>query len=344
MAAPTSGKEKLPMVEATSTFSEASDAWLAWATSRNRKPIRPSSVPSIKSALSKWINPQIGALPLAKVHSGSVKHLVTKMHDGGLTPKTINTYINLIKSVVGSVLDEETGEPVYPRKWNSSVLDLPIVENQKQPCLTAEEVKDLLLLSTATWERMLYLLLASTGLRIGEALALEAADVINGGRTLRVCQQVNRWGKIVKHTKTRAGMREIDLHPDITEQLLEFVGQRNGLLFPSRDNTPQLSANVQKRRLKKYTKKGWHSFRRYRNTHLRETNCLPDLIVFWMGHSAKGSMTELYSKLSSNLPLRLAEAERVGLGFDASTQSLGGLGPMRIPVAPSARRSIRAHD
>jgi integrase len=316
-------------VEATSTFREASEVWLSWAQTRNRKPIRPSSVPSIKSALDKWIIPNLGDLPVNRINNKSVSHLVAAMRDGGLSPKSQVTYTNLVKSIIKSLTDED-GEPLVTRTWNPSVLDLPIIGDQKQPSFCRDEVEYLLSRSHG-WERMLYTLLASTGLRIGEALALTTRDIVNDGRTLNICAQIDRFGKYVQWTKTRAGIRQVDLHPSITDLLLPYADSReNGLflrplgifLFPSLENTPRLSSNVQHRRLDKLTEKSWHAFRRFRNTHLRSVPALPDLITFWMGHSAKGSMTEVYSKLRENVDMRLAEAERVGLGFDPNVQSV----------------------
>jgi hypothetical protein len=122
------------------TFEQAARDWLKWASNRNRKPIRPTSVPSINGALRKWINPHIGSLTLDKVHNGSVKGLVSAMKAANLSAQTITTYVNLVKNVVGSVVDEESGEPLYPRKWRADILDLPIIENQKQPCFSTKEM------------------------------------------------------------------------------------------------------------------------------------------------------------------------------------------------------------
>ena len=60
---------------------------------------------------------------------------------------------------------------------------------------------------------------------------------------------------------------------------------------------------------------GWHSFKRFRKTWLRGTRCLENLNNFWMAHKPQ-TMSELYSHLHEELELRLAEAERVGFGFD----------------------------
>src|SRR6202011_854331 len=50
--------------------------WLQNATTRSRKPIRETSVPSIESCLNKWLLPDLGALPIADVNNLAVKRLV----------------------------------------------------------------------------------------------------------------------------------------------------------------------------------------------------------------------------------------------------------------------------
>jgi hypothetical protein len=60
---------------------------------------------------------------------------------------------------------------IYPRKWNSSFLDLPIVENQNQQSVTAQEIESAIAKATEA-EGVLMLLLAASGLRIGESLAI----------------------------------------------------------------------------------------------------------------------------------------------------------------------------
>lgn len=182
-------------------------------------------------------------LTLDKVHNGSVKGLVCAMKAANLSAQTITTYVNLVKNVVGSVVDEESGEPIYPRKWRSDILDLPIIENQKQPCFSTKEMEALIVdtFMSRGWEGDLFTLLAASGLRISEALALESKHLVNKGRTIIVEQQVSRFGKIVPYTKTKSGMRQVDLHPEIAEQFV-ISRSRNRLLFPPAKALPASSA------------------------------------------------------------------------------------------------------
>ena len=108
------------------TFREQSEIWLRHLQNRKRKPIRQSYAVTIQGALDKWILPAIGQIPLANVDNLSVKPLIEKMSAAGLSPRTMNKYIEHVKQVVES-LKSPNGEPVHNRKWDSETMDLPVV-------------------------------------------------------------------------------------------------------------------------------------------------------------------------------------------------------------------------
>jgi integrase len=205
------------------TFREQAKIYLQEATSRNREPIQDPT--SIQGAIRKWINPAIGDLPLSMVDNLTVKPLVRKMVEEGLDPETVNKYVGYVKQVVKSKL-APNGEPLYPRVWNASVLDLPVVvySKQKRPALKVEGVNALIANAESDEERYLYVLLAATGMRISEALALETRHFINGGRTIVVEQQVLKDRPCIKKKlKTDASYREIDLHPTLLTILINIL-------------------------------------------------------------------------------------------------------------------------
>src|SRR5262249_20664123 len=141
----------------------------------------------------------------------------------------------------------ETGEPIHHRKWDSAVMDLPVVnqKEQRRPSLKAKAINQLVKESKGD-EQALYVLLAAAGMRISEALAVEVKHFINDGRTIEVRQQVDRdMPQIVKYLKTDAAYRDIDLHPDVAEYLRAFISAKDGLLFQTRNGTPHLHNNVE---------------------------------------------------------------------------------------------------
>src|SRR6202521_4750611 len=114
------------------TFREQAEWFLSHSVNRKRRPAKPATVANWRCCVDKWLNPNLGDLPLASINNGAVKSLVVKMHAANLSPQTMTTYVNLVKLVVGSAIDEN-GEQLFPRKWNNEFIDLPVIENQKQP-------------------------------------------------------------------------------------------------------------------------------------------------------------------------------------------------------------------
>src|SRR5258708_33987795 len=116
---------------------------------------------------------------------------------------------------------------------------MPVIERAKKPCLTAAQVESMMELSNTAEEHLLYLLLASTGLRIGECLALEWRHVSNDARSLNIEQKVNRFGEIEKSLKTKAGNRGVDADPLVSAYLM--AARHEGLRFRTQDETPHLA-------------------------------------------------------------------------------------------------------
>jgi integrase len=221
------------------TFREQSEIWLKQLQNRKRSPIGESYAVTIQGALDKWILPAIGDLPLANVDNLSVKPLIDKICKSKLSPRSVNKYLEHIKQVVES-LKLPNGEPVHKRTWDPETMDLPMVHysEQKRPSLKADVVSNLIQ-SSSSQEQALYVLLAATGMRVSEALAVESKHFINNGRTIVVEQQVKKNVPcIVRHLKTDAALREIDLHPDIAEYLRKYMAGKKGLLFYTATGTP----------------------------------------------------------------------------------------------------------
>lgn len=303
------------------TFRTQAKAYLHWIQNRDRRRIKDPR--SVEGALNKWILPAIGDLLLSDVHNLSVKPLVDKMKRS-LSARTVNKYVQYIGQVVASLRDGRTGESVHRRQWNSAVMDLPVVrvKNQRRPTLRVDAINKLVRESEGE-EQALYVLLAATGMRISEALALEAKHFINGGRTIQVCQQVDRrQARIVEYTKTDAGTREVDLSTDVARFLQSFMNGKDGLLFRSRKGTPHMHHGLDERWLTPRLQAmqldekgmGFHAFRRFRKTWLRGERCQEDINNFWMGHQPQ-TMSELYSRMEFETARRLKEAELVGVGF-----------------------------
>jgi integrase len=325
------------------TFTEQTEKWFRQMQERKRKPVAPSTLSLWRGCIDNWLIPQIGEIPLEKVNNSALKQTVAAMMKGGLSAKTINTYTQVVKSVVASAVNNE-GEQLYPRTWNNEFVDMPIVKKSTQntPSFSREIMNGL-----AQWkyprERMLFILCGAAGLRIGEALGLEIDKHISDDfRTLTIAQKV-RHCVVEDRLKNENAARQVDLHPSVSDLLRQFVGDRtSGFLFRSRQGKPISSSNIIRRHLHPALKAlnyvnpctgdykaGNHAFRRFRNTFLRNYTPCPDgLQKFWLGHAGE-TMTDLYDKVKEDLQFRLEWAEKCGIGFE-----LSGLGLSVVPNVP----------
>jgi integrase len=302
------------------TFRTQAEWWLNHVQIRKRKPITPATAAGFESYLKKWLHPNLGELPLWSVNNLAVRGVVAKMMEAGLSPKMVYNVVQVVKMVVASLVNED-GEKIYPRTWNHDFIDLPEVKIQRQPTHTTESMTAIAVGSKGR-ERMLYVLLGATGMRIGEALGIEIDKHISDDfSTLQIRQKA--WnGRIQPFLKSDNGIRDIDLHPFISTMLKTFVGDRpSGLLFCSKSGNPLLQSNILRLSLHpllekvKQPKSGAHAFRRFRATWLRKQRAPEDLIRFWLGH-ANQSVTDDYSKLKEDVAFRKKVAEQVGIGFE----------------------------
>ena len=311
------------------TFREQAAIWLDQIRNRKRKPLAPSTLATWTYALDKWINANVGDLPLDSVNNAAMKKVVAKMAEGGLSPKSIANYTQIVKMVVASALNEQ-GEELHPRKWNSEFIDAPVVnvQRQRRPSFTGEVVTGILANTQEKKYRVLFALFAATGLRFGEALGIDIKNVSPDGSTVQIVEKA--WGSAVQgFLKTHDSVREVDLHPSMAAMLLDFIGKRkSGLLFASRRGKPLHQSSVLRRKLHPVLAKlgqpkcGVHAFRRFRNTYLRNyTSAPPGLIKFWMGHAGE-DMSDLYDKIKCDLAFRKEAAEKAGLGFDIPSKSV----------------------
>ena len=305
-------------------FREQAEWWLDWLQTRNNDPIPETSVQSIRSALDKWLIPNLGNLPLSEVGNGALKNLVCKMK-GQLSPKSQHTYVGFAKEVRKSLVDDE-GEVIFPTTWNNGFIALPKINKrlQRRGKVSAHDIERLIGLASKEWVWMLYILAPATGMRIGELLAVEIEKHISPDRTMIIVRQQVKGSKIVQHLKTEAAYRVVDMCPEAAELLRKFIGDRSGLLFPSTNGTTPVSYhNLLKRHITpdferlgiKEPGKGAHSFRRFRASVLGMKFVDNNLKKFWMGHENNDITAQYAEQMFEMNEWRQTEVAKVGLGF-----------------------------
>ena len=298
------------------TFKQQSDQWLDSLATRTRKPVKPATIAGWQQALHAWVLPNIGDKLLAEVSNGVLRELVGKMTAAGLSPKTIVNYSQVVKQVVASAVNEN-GDQIYPRVWNHDFVGVPIVDKNKQrrPTLTQTELEEVLT-SVKDRYRVLFALLAGTGLRIGEALGLKTTDFGPECRILHVNRSV--WHGREQTPKTSNAIRVVDIPEPLAWMLREFVADKQGYLFATANGTPLQPRNGLRVLHATGKQVGFHAFRRYRTAVLRKAQIPENLIGLWLGHGQ--NLTDRYAaQLRDDVAYRIEWCKRAGLGFSVVT-------------------------
>ena len=172
--------------------------------------------------------------------------------------------------------------------------------------------------------------MAGTGLRISECLAIRVGPVaddqtafLEEEAVIKVRASIWKNQEYRGKLKTTASRRDIDLDPRLPSRVAEFISKhkiaQGEFLFQSESGAVANLETVT-RRLRLRGIPGFHSFRRYRLTHLRKARVPETLLRTWMGHSSK-DVSDLYDKTAEDVEYRTQFARAAGLGFDL--QNLG---------------------
>ena len=152
------------------TFAQQAEVFLNDCETRKRNPLRTETLRAYKSHIA-GLNPLIGGMSLEAIGNKMVAAIVTEFSERGLSPRSIGTKVFIIKAIRKSAVNDD-GEQLFPITWNSRKIDAPGIDEAKRPSLTAQEVEAAISKAFMT-RKPLYALLAGSGLRIAEALAIK---------------------------------------------------------------------------------------------------------------------------------------------------------------------------
>jgi integrase len=318
------------------TFESQAGWWLAEikagriVNKKTRKQIRPRTIDGYSTAVG-YLNGVVGDKPLASLDNPEAKELVARMKaetangEPRFSNKTICEYFKVFTQVIASTKDEKAKQ-VFPREWDLAYIALPMVcqREQHRPTLEREEVETILSNGKRSIYRTVAALLAGTGVRISELLALEVGKHISSDCTvLSIRQQRGKWGGTESTPKTEAGFRHVDLCPQLAKMLKDYIGDRKeGFLFKTENGKMLSPENLWRDGFATIVRQigrqdvRFHAFRRFREAVLQASECRELLIDYWMGHSSTGMGSRYAKQLVENRKFRAEWAEKVGLGFE----------------------------
>jgi len=200
---------------------------------------KPSTVRSANSHLNSQIIAQLGKLRLDQIGPENQQLFVNNLQ--GASRKTV---LNIL-STLSSMLTTAKNWGYATREIELAKLVLPERNSYVAPHFTRSQVESILGLAPEPW-RTFFILLALTGMRAGEALGLQWADIDFDHK----CIQIRRsaWYGKVQSTKSKKSAAPVTL-PDTLAGILnrykaEWKPNAQGFLFVTRNGRPPSSNKV----------------------------------------------------------------------------------------------------
>ncbi len=162
--------------------------------------------------------PHLGSIPVQKVARRHVEAALTAARTKGLAPKSVRNLLQFIRLVLAEV-------------GNGAASSLRVsVPDADVRAMTKDEAEHFTQVLTGRDEEAALFVLLRTGLRLGELLALQAADWDKERKVLHVQRSVNG--------PTKSGRRRVVDVPDDAARLLDYAcALHQGFLFRLCDRT-----------------------------------------------------------------------------------------------------------
>jgi integrase len=288
------------------TVAEYAASWLASYTGRTRHGIRAETVKGYASQMRLHVLPVIGRRRMTALGPRDIKQLAADLSAKGLAPNSVRLALAPLKAMLADAYEDEQIKTNPALKvWLAKPQETAEDGEARVKALTPEQVRRLLDELPPQW-RLLVEFLAVTGLRIGEALALDWGHVDFGRRRVLVRRRWYRDG--FAPPKSKNGRRDVPLTPAMTTRLWELRKTARGnddaaLIFGSAAGTPLNVANFYNRIYTPAKKRAgieWatlHTLRHTCATSLFREGKNAKQVQAWLGHHAASFTLDTYIHL-----------------------------------------------
>jgi integrase len=298
------------------TIAAAAESFLAEIAGRNRRPARPSTLKSYNSQLRAHILPLVGSKLVSEFSLEDMRQFVNQLIEQELKPKSISCILTTLRSIIASIRDQN-GLPLYPKNFTANLIDAPAVvfREQNTPTVLCQQIEDAI--ASRDGSEVLYAVLASTGLRIAEALAtrINGSSKVTSWSSADACIHVRtQWtngndGPL----KTENAVRCIPVPLPVNQFMIDQCPREGEFLFA-------VSQSTIRNRMERAKLPPPHAFRRfYAQTIAR----MPDgLQKYLMGHSV-GTMHDKYNRQATDPDFRNSWRNQIEMGFELNYTKRG---------------------
>ncbi len=303
------------------TFNDVADSW-----ELKRLPqLKESTRYMAPKLIAKYLRPFFGQMAVTEIKTGNVNDWISGLQSNGLESKTVHNLWKIFRAMMNwhaQQIDEPT------RKWYPI---LPVLAHDEQRWFTQKEIGQIVNAAKGQY-RVLFHVVAATGLRAGELFGLHVEDLDFDRRLIHIRRSVWRGREV--SPKTQRGYRDVWIDSATAQVLQDHLGSRtSGRVFQTRCGTPLSDHDVLRDALYpicdslKIERGGMHAFRHGRISHLQQNGAPADFTRRQVGHSSLRTTSgythfdEAYARqVVEKLAPKLRDGltQRVGLSCDQS--------------------------
>jgi integrase len=315
--------------------------------------------------LHRVIIPAFGRIRVRALSRGQVKRWLAGLLATGLERGTVRVAYQVLHNLLNHALDDEViqANPCDKLGRQLRLLPAPGEHAARIKAMDQAQLDAFLDVMRAPAARPqdarhypFFLTLARTGLRLGEAFALQPGDLDLVHHTLRVERGFS--GKHLEETpKTRESIRTVDVSPELGRVLRAWLQTRTALclrhgwrapwLFLSEAGTALLKQPAERAMTRLCRRAGIGHFTPHALRHTFASLLLqrgenPKYVQQQMGHASLSLTTDLYGKWLRAVPTQGGVAALDGPGVSGERLQAAAEAPSQAPSAPQVR-ALKGH-
>ena len=308
-----------------------------WYENHCKPAVRPNTRTGYENNIRLYIRPKLGGIPLNKLTANDLQQFINWMKkDGrseyresrgeGLSDNTIRHCYGLCHRALEKAVAEKliSQNPAKECK-------LPPARRMEMRLLSREELQKLLIQARAEGYYEVFLLELTTGLRIGELMALQWDDLNLKTGELRIERQIYqiKGELLIQPPKNKASIRTVILPPAVIAALKKYkqtVSSRWIFPSPKKEDAP-IAPSVVSHRLAKILKHaGCKKVRFHDLRHVFATNALEHgmdvkTLSTIIGHIYSATTLNIYAHVTDDMQRQAAAKIDQGIGRAEATES-----------------------
>ena len=306
-------------------------AWLDfWYRNYCRPRLRPGSQRSYEGLIRLYIQPKLGSIPLNTLTANDLQEFLNWLKKDGRIKHRGSKGEGLSDSML------QKCHTLYRRALEKAAADGLIIQNPAEGCklpsikrkemqlLTREELQKLLIQAKAEGYYEIFLLELTTGLRVGELMALQWDDLNFNTGELRIERQAYRikGELLIQPPKTKASIRTLILPQPVVEALRLYkqtVCSRWIFPSPKKEDAPLAPAAVSHRLAKILEHAGCKKVRFHDLRHVFATSALEHgmdvkTLSTIIGHVSSATTLNVYAHITNDMQKQAAAKIDRGIG------------------------------